>query len=57
MKIIVKPKREDEVIAPTGSRATAELLRQSLVQQAQCCVNHLCGCTCSVSRAADLAPR
>ena len=47
MKVIVKPMQETKVLIPVTKRATAELIQKSLVQQAQCCVDHLCGCSCN----------
>jgi hypothetical protein len=49
MKVIVKPMREDKVTAPASAKATAEAIQKLLIQQAQCCVVHLCGCSCNHS--------
>jgi hypothetical protein len=45
MKVISKPKPEEKVVAPVGEKATAEALYKSLVERAEACVNHLCGCS------------
>ena len=45
MEIIVPPTMESDVLAPTEPDASAESLREALVTKAECCVDHLCGCS------------
>ena len=47
MKIIVKPTPEDKVVAPVNKQASAKALHESMVQRAEGCVDHLCGCSCT----------
>lgn len=45
MKVVVQPKEEEEVLAPVEPEASAEEIREGIVSKAQCCVDHLCGCS------------
>ena len=46
MKVITKPLTEEQVLAPVSEDATAEEIYKGFVAKAECCVNHLCGCSC-----------
>ena len=46
MKVIAKPLTEEQVLAPVSEDATAEEIYKGFVAKAECCVNHLCGCSC-----------
>jgi hypothetical protein len=45
VQTIAKPRKEKEVLKPVSKDAKAEEIRKSIVAQAQCCVQHLCGCS------------
>lgn len=49
MKIISKPKAEAKVLASVKKDAKPEEIRRSLIAKAECCVDHLCGCSCKHS--------
>jgi|ETNmetMinimDraft_26_1059896.scaffolds.fasta_scaffold54207_2 hypothetical protein len=49
MKVIVEPTPEEKVIAPVSEEATSSSIYESMVQRAECCVDHLCGCSCNHS--------
>lgn len=44
MKVIMKPEEEKKVLEPVSKDATPEVIRESVVSKALCCVDHLCGC-------------
>ena len=44
MQVIIKPKKEPEVLAAVKDEATPAEVRQAMVERAECCVDHLCGC-------------
>lgn len=45
MKVISKPKREQTVVGPAQEKATAKAIYKSMVERAEGCVDHLCGCS------------
>ena len=45
MQMIVEPLTEEEVLASTAPGATGEQIKVDMETKAQCCVDHLCGCT------------
>jgi hypothetical protein len=47
MKVIAPPKEEEELLLAVNEEAKPEEIHEGIVAQAQCCVNHLCGCNCS----------
>lgn len=47
MKIISPPKTEKELLVAVKEEAKPEDIREGIIAQAQCCVDHLCGCNCS----------
>lgn len=49
MKIIAKPKTETSVLASVTTNAKAPEIYQGMIAKAECCVNHLCGCSCDHS--------
>lgn len=44
MDIIRQAIEEDVILAPVGEDADVENIYRSLVEKAECCVDHLCGC-------------
>lgn len=46
MKVIAKPKTEQQILASVNENATPEEIYEGIVAKAECCVNHLCGCNC-----------
>jgi hypothetical protein len=48
MKVIIKAKKEAEVVAPAakGTKLAPKKMIASLRQRSEQCVNHLCGCNC-----------
>ena len=44
MQIVAKPKMETEILAAVKDDAKPEEIRKAMVERAECCVNHLCGC-------------
>ena len=47
MKVIVQPKEEKELLLAVKEEAKHEDIRDGIIAQAQCCVDHLCGCSSS----------
>lgn len=45
MQIVTEPLTEKEVLAVTCENVDAELILEYMETKAQCCVDHLCGCT------------
>lgn len=45
MQTIIEPLSEEEILASTALEATGEQIRVDMETKAQCCVDHLCGCT------------
>jgi hypothetical protein len=45
VKIIVKPRQEEEILASTRKDADPKEVLRSIVAKAECCVDHLCGCS------------
>ena len=45
MEVVVEPIREEEVLRPVSPEASVEEIQEVLLTKAQCCVDHLCGCT------------
>ena len=46
MKVIAKPKKERTILASVKEDAKAEDIRKGIVEKAESCVVHLCGCNC-----------
>ena len=46
MKVIIEPVSEETVLRPVSERADSSEVVASMVVQSQCCVVHLCGCSC-----------
>lgn len=44
MKVIVKPTREQKVLSSVKKGASAEEIYRGIIEKAECCVVHLCGC-------------
>jgi hypothetical protein len=54
MEVLVKPVEEAELLHYVEGQATPAEIQEALVTKAQCCVDHLCGCSSSqVMRAPD----
>jgi hypothetical protein len=48
MKVLIRPKPEKEILAPTSSQATAEKILEGLLVRSENCVESRCGCgTCT----------
>lgn len=47
MKVIVQPKPQEKVLAPVRPGAKPEEVRTSMIEKSECCVDHLCGCSCA----------
>ena len=47
MAIFVTSKEEKKILESVQKDAKAEDIYKSIVEKAECCVNHLCGCNCS----------
>jgi len=47
MRIISPPKAEKELLVAVKDEAKPEDIREGIIAQAECCVDHLCGCSCS----------
>lgn len=45
MEVLLKPKLEKEITASVSESATSEEVVRSMISKAECCVDHLCGCT------------
>lgn len=45
MKIVAKPKKEEKVLASVKKNAKAKEIHKSIIARAECCVDHLCGCS------------
>lgn len=45
MKIISKPKEEKKILSSVRKEAKADEIHKSIVDKAECCVDHLCGCS------------
>jgi hypothetical protein len=45
IKVIASPVKEDDVLAVTRDDATKEAVAQHIEARAECCVDHLCGCS------------
>lgn len=45
MQTIIDPLTEEEILASTTSDATGEQIKLDMETKAQCCVDHLCGCS------------
>ncbi len=45
MKIIAKPKREEEILASVDKKADSKIILKGMITKAECCVQHLCGCS------------
>ncbi len=44
MKIIAKPKHETQILASVNKNAKADNIHKGIIERAEYCVNHLCGC-------------
>lgn len=47
MEVVVKPVEEEELLRYVEGPATPAEIQEALVAKAQCCVDHLCGCSSS----------
>lgn len=47
MKVIAPPRTEAEVRRPAEPAAKPEEVKKSMVERAESCVDHLCGCSCA----------
>lgn len=45
MHTITEPLTEEEILAATSEEATGEQIKEDMETKAQCCVDHLCGCS------------
>jgi len=45
MKIVTKPVSERSVLQPTRKNADPVTIHAGIITKAQCCVDHLCGCS------------
>ncbi len=45
MYTITEPLTEEEILATTSEDATGEQIKEDMETKAQCCVDHLCGCS------------
>jgi hypothetical protein len=45
MKVIAEPRKEEEILASTRKETNAKDIQESIVAKAECCVDHLCGCS------------
>jgi hypothetical protein len=45
MNTVTKPLTEEEILAATSKDATGEQIKVDMETKAQCCVDHLCGCS------------
>ncbi|HMU59961.1 MAG TPA: hypothetical protein PKD42_16935 [Chitinophagaceae bacterium] len=45
MRVIAKPKKEKKVLAAVKKNAKGKEIYKGMVTRAECCVDHLCGCT------------
>jgi len=45
MQIVTEPLTEEEVLAVTAENVDADLVLEHMETKAQCCVDHLCGCS------------
>jgi hypothetical protein len=46
VKVIAKPRDEETILQPVKKEAKPEEIYQGVVEKAECCVVHLCGCSC-----------
>lgn len=47
MKVMIRPKSEQEILASTSPQATAEKIREALLTRSENCVESKCGCATS----------
>ncbi len=47
MRVIAPPKEEQDLLVAVKEEAKPEDIREDIIAQGQCCVDHLCGCSCS----------
>ncbi len=45
MRVIADAVSEQEVLLSTSKDANSEQIRESIINKAQTCVDHLCGCS------------
>ncbi len=45
MYTITQPLTEDEILAAVSEDATGKEIKKDMETKAQCCVDHLCGCS------------
>ncbi len=45
MKIVAKPKTEEEILAVVHEKIDSKVILEEMVNNADLCVNHLCGCS------------
>ncbi len=45
MKIIKKPKSEKQILVAVRKEGKSNEIYQGMISRAECCVDHLCGCT------------
>ena len=48
MEIMVEPVDEEIILRQVDDEASSEEIQEALIDKAQCCVDHLCGCSPSV---------
>lgn len=46
MKVIIEPVAEEQILRPVAADAESGEVAAGMVIQSQCCVVHLCGCSC-----------
>ena len=51
MEVLVAPVEEEQVLRHVDAETPAAEIQDALVQQAQCCVDHLCGCATDATSA------
>lgn len=49
MKVLIQPKHEEDILRPVAKHASEEDVMRNMRMQAECCVVHLCGCSCDHS--------
>lgn len=45
MQVITKPLTESEILKATSVNVTGEEIKKEMEIKAECCVDHLCGCS------------
>lgn len=46
MKVVIEPRAEAEILESVVDDATVEVIHKGIVARGDCCVDHLCGCSC-----------